>query len=51
MSQGGQHSPCTIQYGYYVCYYLHANTEGRYLKSLIERGADVVSIITLTYRL
>jgi hypothetical protein len=34
-----------------MCYYLHANTDGKYLKSLIEHGADVVSITTLTYRL
>jgi hypothetical protein len=45
-------SPVTVHYcGYYVCYYLHANTKGKYLKSLIEHGADVVSITTLTYRL
>jgi hypothetical protein len=30
--------------------YLHTNTEGKYLKSLIEYGVDVVSITTLTYR-
>jgi hypothetical protein len=34
-----------------MCYNLHANTEGKYLKSLVEHGADVVSITTLTYRL
>jgi hypothetical protein len=32
-----------------MCYYLYANTEGKYLKSLIEKVADVVSITTLTY--
>jgi hypothetical protein len=34
-----------------MCYYLHINTEGKYLKSLIEDGVDVVSIITSTYQL
>jgi hypothetical protein len=34
-----------------MCYYLHANTEGKYLKNLIEKHPDVVSITTLTYRL
>jgi hypothetical protein len=41
----------TVHYGYYVCYYLHANTEVKYLKSLIEHSADVVSITNLTYQL
>jgi hypothetical protein len=41
----------TVYYGYYVCYYLHANTEGKYIKNLIEHGADVISITALTYRL
>jgi hypothetical protein len=40
---------CTIHSGYYVCYYLHANIERKYLKSLIEHGVDVISITTLTY--
>jgi hypothetical protein len=44
-------APGAIRCSYYVCYYLHANTEGKYLKSLVERDADVVSITTLTYRL
>jgi hypothetical protein len=30
---------------------LRRNTEGKYLKSLIELGADVISITTLTYQL
>jgi hypothetical protein len=34
-----------------MCYYLHANTKGKYTKSLIEKDPDVVSITTLTYRL
>jgi hypothetical protein len=41
----------TVHCGYYICYHLHANTEGKYLKSLIEHGADVISIATLTYLL
>jgi hypothetical protein len=44
-------APGIVHCGYYMCYYLHANTEGKYLKSLIERGANVVGITTLTYRL
>jgi hypothetical protein len=40
-----------FQCGYYVCYFLHANTEGKYLKSLVECITNVVSITTLTYRL
>jgi hypothetical protein len=37
--------------GYYMCYYLHAHIDGKYLKCLIEHGVDVVSITTLTYLL
>jgi hypothetical protein len=44
-------APGTVHCGYYVCYYLHANIEGKYLKSLVEHGANVVSITTLTYQL
>jgi hypothetical protein len=44
-------TPGTIHYGYYVCYYLHTNTKGKYLKILVEHGVDVISITTLTYRL
>jgi hypothetical protein len=44
-------APSTIHYDYYMCYYLNTNTEGKYLKSLVEHGANVVSITTLTYRL
>jgi hypothetical protein len=40
-----------VHCGYYVCYYLNANTKGKYLKSIIEKDPDVVSIRTLTYRL
>jgi hypothetical protein len=41
----------TIHCGYYVCYYLYANTKGKYLKNLIEKDPDVINIITLIYRL
>jgi hypothetical protein len=41
----------TVYCGYYVCYYLHTNTGEKYLKSLIEKDPDVVSIITSTYQL
>jgi hypothetical protein len=34
-----------------MCYYLNANTKGMYLKSLIEKDIDVVSITILTYQL
>jgi hypothetical protein len=36
---------------YYVCYYLNSNTKGKYLKSLVKRGVDIISITTLTYQL
>jgi hypothetical protein len=44
-------APGIVHCGYYVCYYLHTNTLGKYLKSFIEHGADVVSIKILNYRL
>jgi hypothetical protein len=41
-------APDIVHCGYYVYYYLNANTNGKYLKSLIEKDPDVVSITTLT---
>jgi hypothetical protein len=40
----------TVHCGYYVCYHLHANTDVKYLKSLIEEDSDL-SITTKTYQL
>jgi hypothetical protein len=44
-------APGTVHCGYCMCYYSHDNTEGKYLKSLIEHSANVISLTTLTSQL
>jgi hypothetical protein len=41
----------TVHSGYYVCYYLHYNTDGKYIQCIIECGVKTVSITTLNYSL
>jgi hypothetical protein len=38
-----------IHYGYYVCWYMLCNTDGKYTKQINEHGGNV-SISNLNYR-